>query len=221
MLDHSQTTVSTLWQTAIVLVGPPASGKTTIRQLCADYGIPGFDLATVRDKMEDESGQTDLIATTLESDAYDDSVVVIEGAISSVECETIADHVDAVLTVKIDSPREERLSRYVHREVDMLPGETASADAIDTAREQARRQTKRERPYPDHDVVIRHTASSTLTDITRRVSNLVAAVSHSQCDAFAQADSNETVSEETDTKSEKTPVSEIVKDSHLDPYAGK
>lgn len=182
----SHTTVSvteTVDPTAIVLVGAPASGKTTIRDLFADHGAIGCDLLTESDPdgsfVADDWKQrvTEALAGAAEKRPH---VACIEGATSEDHINAIAVKSDQTLVVRVLVPnREQRLSRYHQREVDngiVVSGE----DVVKTETNALYRESK-ERPYPEHDVTIVNDDNTSTAEISNRCATIVSLLSSVEC----------------------------------------
>ena len=183
MLDHptvepdrenSQPTQSTA---AVVLVGPPACGKSTLRLIFEDLGSRTLDLTTYHDAGALCTGWTDAV-TAAHTDTVSDSgrpnVACIEGAIQESEVEHIKDLFDTVLIIRVRAGRDQRLARSVKRlETDesVLKG----TDVADTRRA-VLEQEAAELPYPTHDVSVRCTEDMGIAELTDRCKRIINAI---------------------------------------------
>lgn len=205
--------------TAIVLIGPPASGKSTVRQLCTDYGVPGFDLHELRSPSQSQEEYHATIRDELVDDEYTGPAVCIEGAITPEEIAVVADLVDNVLRCKLEAPVGERRARYLERELETTSGEAMDETAEIEARSREQRRTRQESPYPEHDVVLDNGSDTRVGELTRRVGNILAVVGM-RCerppDETAQASGTTTqVPTATDDYAD---IETIVERARLDPY---
>lgn len=170
--------------TALVLVGKPAAGKTTIRQICSDYGVVGCDLADAHNEsgVSMETVET-LIDTLIEDVDTLGSVCCIEGPITEAELEYIRRRFEATVVVRVEANNDyRRIQRYVERSVDdETPWDTTERSSLEL---EARTRENIEMPYPRHDVVMRNDESTTITELTERCVNLLAGISNRPRDAF-------------------------------------
>lgn len=165
--------------TAIVLVGPPASGKSTLRAIFEDYGAVGCDVAQFHDIYGTVDAEYNNAVVSAIEDAADSelNVCCIEGPISSDEVSFITDVVDSTLVIRVLVPTDtERRSRYIDREISFQSGETVPDNARAVARQYAQLRETGERPYPEHDVSILNTDDVSTSELTSRVAHIIAAV---------------------------------------------
>lgn len=179
MLNHATTSVDTTTDvTTIVLVGAPASGKSTLRSLFSDFGVVGCDLESSHeagDVVDDEWKQ--VVNTTLSAASEENPrIACIEGAISDTEVDYVTEQSESVLVIRVSVPDDsDRIKRHVERELD-------SSDVV-TDKEVAEIETDSfrrhhyEQPYPKHDVSIINKDSTSTTELVRRCEAIVSAIS--------------------------------------------
>jgi len=171
MINHPTTCIeqgnqSSSSSCTIVLVGPPVSGKTTIRRLFADAGATTLDLGDYHDSGELVSGWRNAL-TSLASDT---GVACIEGPITTEELSYIRETFDSVLVVRVHASKEQRLERCIDR----LDGAVLSHEKIEQAHREALMQESFESPYPQHDVSMRSDESISMAALSTRCENIVA-----------------------------------------------
>lgn len=175
--------------TAIVLVGPPASGKSTVRSIMSDYGVVGcdiFDHYSGGDLVD--HNWTDTVDDVLK-DAVSSlpKVCAIEGVLNNEELENIRDAVGDMLVIRVNaSSRDDRIDRFVDRE---LSGRYSDSEAVEVSlltklRTTADRRYHTESPYPTHDVEIVNSDDVPTSELAERVANIVSAVSDVDRDEF-------------------------------------
>lgn len=176
MLNHSTTSINDQYEvTALVLVGPPAAGKTTIREICADYGVHGCDVGMTHSGGSVDPNAESIIEETIAGTSSPPGVCCIEGPISDDEVSTVREYAEATLVVRVSAPDQfERLNRYVDREVE---GHPIAEQGVQDARDEARDREEAERPYPTHDVQIVNDKQTSITELTNRCVNLIAGLS--------------------------------------------
>lgn len=158
-----------------MLVGPPAVGKTTIRGICADYGVHTCDVSVTHTDGDVGPNAESIITETIAGTDSVPGVCCIEGPISDEEIATIREHADATLVVRVSTPDKfERLDRYVDREIE---GNTIAEKGVEAAQMRARNRRRAEQPYPTHDVQIINGEDTSITELTNRCVNLIAGLS--------------------------------------------
>lgn len=166
---------------AIVLIGPPACGKSTLRAILSDYDVASCDLEESHetgDIVDEEWKQTIETVVTAAS-TRPPRVVVIEGAISGEQIDYINDIVGDVLTVRVEAPENERLEWYVDRESD---SEVISESEVTDLRLEGHERHYDEMPYPQHDVIVRNSDNIPVTELSVQMANLVAVMSELSAD---------------------------------------
>lgn len=205
--------------TALVLIGPPGCGKTTVRQLCSDYGVPGFDLYDLRQSAGSTTQHHSAIRSELVEEKYTGPAVCVEGAVNDDEVAVVDDMVGSVLRIRLRAPEAERQERFVRSEVDIESGEAIDETAEIKARSRQQRRVRRESPYPEYDVVLENGGDCRVGDLTRRVGNILDSVG---IDCAQPPDATDTV-DGSDTQlssaANRTDVQTIIERSTLDPYA--
>jgi cytidylate kinase len=205
--------------TALVLIGPPGCGKTTVRQLCSDYGVPGFDLYDLRQSAESTTQHHAAIRSELVEAEYTGPAVCVEGAVNDDEVAVIDDMLGSVLRIRLRAPEAERQERFVRSEVGIESGEAIDETAEIEARSKQQRRIRQESPYPDHDVVLDNGGDCRVGELTRRVGNILDSVGI-ECEQ--PPDTTDTVDRsETSmppSSDDRTDVTTIVERSQLDPY---
>jgi len=175
---------------AIVLTGPPASGKSTIRRLFSDYGCVTTDL---EDHHTISSGEDQIVDTwcndvtsTLERASEEPPYIAcIEGAINENEIDLIETVTDNVLTIRVDVPdNEARIERYVEREISGARG-VIDDERIADLETKAYRRHRYERPYPSPDVSIINADDVSTTELSDRCGTIVSLVTDTQYDSLS------------------------------------
>lgn len=177
MIDHLTTTPGNGSVTAFVLVGPPASGKTTVRSLFEDHGAVGRDLAPLRESpgtaLDDDTAFA-IAHTIAEARSNDVRVACIEGAVSDTDVTRVRELADRTLVVRVHVPDStERLTRYVDRELEYSAGEAVPADRRAAVRMYAQAREQTERPYPTHTVTLVNSTETSVTELFNRVGHLM------------------------------------------------
>ena len=218
VIDHPTTTPGNGSVTAFVLVGPPASGKTTVRSLFEDHGAVGRDLAPLRDRpgdpLDDDTDTSFAIAYTIaEARSSDMPAACLEGAISETEIERVRELADTTVVIRVLVPdTTNRLNRYVDRELAYSAGEAVPADRRAAVRMYAQAREQTERPYPTHAVSLVNGTETSVTTLFSRVGQLL--------EALTSASVSETPPSSTDTtpgQSELPELSALVETGELDP----
>lgn len=155
----------------LILVGPPAAGKSTIRRLLGDMGVATADVSeSPKEEWQDDCW--DLLG-----EAYTDiPVCAIEGLRTNEEVEWFADKLNhTVLVVKVDTHSvSERLDRYMERELDTNQ-ETVSVSDIQALYGEISRTEHAD--YPDHHVSIYNDDAEPITELATRLRGLAHAIS--------------------------------------------
>lgn len=169
---------------AIVLTGPPASGKSTVRRLFSDYGCVTLDLEdhhrlTGSDPIA--SDWRDAVTGVLDSAVNEGPYIAcIEGVIDQQELDYIEDLTENVLTINVDVPNDEaRIERYVERELNCARG-IVDDEQIADLETKAYKRHRYERPYPPADVSIRNTEDVSIAELSDRCGNIVSLVTDAQ-----------------------------------------
>jgi len=177
VIDHLTTTPGNGSVTAFVLVGPPASGKSTVRSLFEDHGAVGRDLASLRDAPSvalDDDTAFGIAHTVAEARSSDVPVACIEGAVCDADVDRVRELADTTLVVRVLVPEaSERLRRYVDRELAYTAGEAVPADRRTAVRMYAQAREQTERPYPTHTVSIVNSHDTSVTALYNRIGRLI------------------------------------------------
>ncbi len=152
--------------TAIVLVGPPACGKSTLRTLFEDAGTPSLDLDGAADTSDIESLANETATT-------DDTptVACIEGAVNNSDIAAIRNVFDTTLVVRVRASPGQRLERCV-KQLEATETVLSSTD-IKAAHRSAIEQEVVESSYPMHDVSIRCTDDVDMAALADRCERIV------------------------------------------------
>lgn len=165
--------------TALVIVGPPASGKSTIRSILEDYGAVGCEL----DQFHDDGSvvgdwESTIRETVFEASRDKPCIAVIEGAIVDEEVDFVRDLVSDTLVVLVQAPEDQRLERYIDRESPSgSEHSVVSEDEISDLRLDALGRYFSEIPYPQEDVTITNTDDLSVAALGVRCANIVSSVS--------------------------------------------
>ena len=180
-MPHPTTSIGSEPDTAsIVLVGPPACGKSTVRQLLSDYGVTGLDLdqyysdgeKTITDRCKQA-----IEATIVEGCEQKPHIACFEGAVTPEEISFIDDRSSSLILIRVDvSDQRERVSRYVEQH---LPDtdDVVDDEAILDLEEEAMNRHINEQPYPQHDVRILNEQFVSTTELTDRCGRIVDSIS--------------------------------------------
>lgn len=184
MLNHpTAVPESTRSVTAIILVGPPATGKSTVRKMFSDYNVAGCDLNEFHSagSIEREDWEVAVLDTIDQASNSKPRVCCIEGPIEEMQVDFIRDHTTGTLVINVDaSDRGEYVERYVERELSNLtPNENGmiSESEIASLETGVSRQHQVEAPYPTHDVSITNSDELSTNELSRRCGRIVQAVS--------------------------------------------
>lgn len=163
---------------SIVLVGPPASGKSTLRSLFSDYDVVGCDLESFHNSGSIDGGWKQHIVSTLsEAKESNRNVACIEGAISDEEVGFIEEKSSHTIVINVDVPDDDdRITRHVERELDNQNLDVVADETIAEIETDSFRRHHHEMPYPDHDVSISNTDSTSTKELSQRCGRLVAAL---------------------------------------------
>lgn len=177
-LDHPTTNVGIDPTVTLALVGPPAAGKTTVRNLLVDLDVPGIDVSDASRSGEPPEYLSRSLDFLDSSERDLCGVVAIEGLRSDAEIDTV-DSIPGnhVLTVRVDTPTEyERRRRFIERETDTADGQTATTDEINSALETFFDRRKELIPGPDHTVMIENADDTSTTTLLTRLDRLVTSI---------------------------------------------
>lgn len=178
MMDHPTPGIDSRAETVVglVLVGPPAAGKTTVRELLGDLGATTVDVTEApRDPDEDDFWDDQCQRVRWEV-SHDVPVLVVDGLRSTDEIDEFEDLVERALVVRIDTKDDgDRLERYIQREID-ADLSVVDMERISSLEDELVRREFRERPYPDHHVSIFNDDSVRISELTARLHGLVQAL---------------------------------------------
>jgi len=164
---------------AIVLTGPPASGKTTVRGLLDDLGISGIDVGTLdREGADPEWLQACLDCIERDAPSGGDTIVAIEGIRDDAEVEALESVSGiTVLPVLVDAGSErERLQRYVDARTDVGSDGVIEDDHVESVVEAFHEREYEAKPYPEHAVRITNDDTLSTTTLLTRLDRLVTAL---------------------------------------------
>jgi len=107
---------------AVVLTGPPLSGKTTIRHLFEDMGAVGVALETIHDNgsLPDGWEQTidrayeNVLSQNTEADDASIPLCCFDDPTTVDEIETITDRFSQTIVVRVTAPSADRLKRHMY-----------------------------------------------------------------------------------------------------------
>lgn len=179
--------------TAIVLVGPPASGKSTIRKMFSDHGVIGCDLDGFHDAGSIATDEWAYVVLDLIDDARktETQLCCIEGPIEETQVDFIRKHTASVLVINVDaSDRGDYVERYVERELSKLTSNEngmISESDIASLETGVSRRHQVEKPYPTHDVSITNSDELSTNELARRCGRIVSAVSESTQESVTPA----------------------------------
>lgn len=178
--DHIERNV-----TALVLVGPPAAGKSTIRKILTDYGVETCDVTGSNEygNITDNDWKDVILGACDRASQTVPSVVCIEGPIEQRQISFIEDNTISHCVIRVETDESNsRVERYIDREIS---GEsTISSEAIADRKKDIDRLEYNESPYPDHDLLFDNNDSLSATDFSRRCVNIISAVSGIPRDEF-------------------------------------
>lgn len=187
-------------QTALVLVGPPAAGKSTVGDLLTGMSIPVcgtgefvrreaqkrydeptedqiWEVATSLRKASGVHAPTSLIGDWLTEHA-EESLIAITGCRTDEEIEWLAARptVSNVLVLQVNtSTRGERVDRYIESRMGVAE-EGADLTKMGTLREEYRRRETRELPIPKHHATILNDDSKRTMELIEQIEGLVGAI---------------------------------------------
>lgn len=166
----------------IVLVGPPAAGKSTARNLLQDMGVETVDVTDA--ERENEDGCPEWITrccSTAEKASRSIPVCAIEGLQSDEEVDWFADLLDKdVLVVRVDTHSEaDRMERYIDRELGADQA-VVTGNEIRQLRDEFYRREYDEVHFVDHHVSIYNDDSVRITKLATRLQGVVQAISNEE-----------------------------------------
>lgn len=185
-MDHPTTSISEDPKvTAIVLVGPPASGKTTVRQLISDYDVVGCDLDSHHEdgRVVDDGWINKIEDVVRYAEQTKPYVCCVEGAITDEQVDAVREKTAGTLVIRVEAPdRPERVQRYISREIDELEEDDdtpISEEAVAALRSGIAGRHQVEAPYPKHAVSIYNSDDVSTTELSDRCGEIVGVVSGS------------------------------------------
>lgn len=192
MIDHHTVDVTggSADTVGIALVGPPASGKSTVRDILGDMGVSTVDVSDA--ERPGTSTHPDWQVELLDAvEDVDESIPIccVEGLRDESEIEYFEAAIGrSVLVVRIDTHNDrDRVWRYIEQRVDM--DQVVPEERIREIENQMRVVETEQRPYPDHHVSIYNDNSVRVTDLTRQLRGLVQALSvEDVADRFLEVD---------------------------------
>jgi dephospho-CoA kinase len=182
--------------TVLAIVGPPASGVSTVAQLCRDAGVPVRETDNaIREHAQEhyENPDDDQIRQTAQHirsehgpagptalcldwirdrRAHGYEVIGIASCRDQAEIDWLRDRVGPTLVVRIDANPYTRTQRYVDRELDQERS-AVPMERIREIREELYDREQHEVPYPDHEVTIRNTDDTSIADLYGRIERLI------------------------------------------------
>lgn len=181
-MNHLTVSVDTSQDvTALILVGPPASGKTTIRSVLSDFDVVGCDLSPYQMGGEVIADWHEAVSEVIESAVQQQpQICCIEGAITDQQVNWVREATGESLVIRVRaSDRAERLDRYVSRELSYRDSDSSvlSGDTLAEVRTSALRREELEQPYPQHDLLIENDDDLRASELSQRCANIVGVVS--------------------------------------------
>lgn len=182
----------------VALIGPPASGKSTIAEMVSEMGVPSTDTGeVVRDKTHSRLQDTDDVTeddywetaqllreehgdgapTCLLGDWITDQradgndVICISSLRNEAEVEWLREHVGPTIVIRIQTKIIDRVRRYADQRIDS--DEPVSAEREAELRREAWQREQREKPYPTADLHLANNNSHDYSTTYRRVKHLI------------------------------------------------
>ena len=228
MQNHPVTTPDTSPSvTALVFVGPPASGKSTLRALCEDAGAVGCDLEQFHEHgAVAYDGYRDAIASTVEKATRTSlQVCCIEGAVIDDEVAAVREEASETLVIRVRvTDTADRMARYIRRELNTTTNEAIAESDRDVARNYGFAREAVEQPYPEHDVSIHNSDETQTSELLARIRRLLTVVGNSDCTLVAPDTvdvGEDTTAESPDPSETRTAVSDIASNAARSVYEDK
>jgi len=179
----------------LALTGPPAAGKSTAVSMLRDMGIPCKDTGeAIRDKAHEryDDPNEDQIWSEAEllrekhggaapvivaedwiknERAHGHEVVCISSLREHESVEWLRANVGATLCVRIEASLYDRSQRYVETKMD--EGEVASKEREKELTEEILEREQREKPYPQHDLLIENPNSTGMRQLWEQLENTI------------------------------------------------
>lgn len=206
MLNHTTTSVAIpdnpYDTTAIVLVGTPAVGKSTIRNILEDYGATSVELERYHTggEITNDSWKEYIESRCEMSTTSKPKVCVIDGPITTEQTDFIESITSGMLTIRVTVPSaSERQLRYVARKITNSgeSGQSISGELLEEVDADVTDRVRNEEPYPPYDVEINNSDDCSISQLTTRIANIVIAVSDMTSDDISTPDDH-TPFEQTD-----------------------
>lgn len=186
--------------TVLVLVGPPAAGKSTIVDLLTDIGVPCKDtgdaireeadrryngtgspdedyiwnVAELTREEHGDAGPTVIMSDWIEEQSSEHDVICISSCRDQAEVDWLRDVASDVLVVQIDADAHSRSERYINMKLDDDERrDSISTERVSELRQQLYERELRESPYPRHDVTVQNEDSTHMHEIQQRLQNVV------------------------------------------------
>lgn len=178
--------------TALVLVGPPAAGKSTIRKILTDYGVETCDVTDSHEygRIVDDGWKRTILRACNRAMQSPPSVVCIEGPIDETQIEFIDSNAIAYCVIRVEAEEPDtRVDRYIDREVSS--GSTVSSKDIEQKKNDIDILETSESPYPDHDLLFDNSDDLSATDFSKRCVNIISTVSGLPRSEFAMPETVE------------------------------
>jgi len=171
--------------TALVLVGLPASGKTTVREVLSDAGVEGIDVSEDSHRVSDVST---LIPLVKDKDDVP-NILCVEGVTDEAQVKQIQNQVSEVCVVRVSAGQPDRLRRLVQRDVftnDPEVPDTVSEETVADVITAVRSETSPDTPYPGHDIRFHNSNDVRSGELIERVTLLLDVVMSGRVDSLAQ-----------------------------------
>lgn len=192
VLNHQTTSIDETDAVALVLVGPPAAGKSTIANIFSDYGAETGTL-------EESHELGDIISTDWQetvddvlADAGDEQprLACIEGPIAAEQVDYIRNAADSTLVVLVETASS--VERFVTRELGNrnCDRSTVSLETMSNLYARALHREAAEEPYPQHDVRLVNDDELRSSDLVDRCANICCALTTTDRDAVVTPDTD-------------------------------
>lgn len=160
----------------IVLIGPPAAGKSTVSKLLGSMGVPVVSFDDVDDTWQRSIQYAHEAAVS--SDGPE--IVCVEGATTGEQTTWINEYLNGrSLVIRVDThDRNSRARRYVNREIKQRNAarEAVSSERISMLEDEMVQIESEEIPYPDHHVSIYNDSQRKTSELLRRLEGIVDAL---------------------------------------------